>query len=254
MHRILLFLCVLFLLHIPVISQEDEEEIQPPKRSVQSKIGGAGGFTQNLLFMDLNPINEYLRKSRSAEFDKTPMLLLGGQGYGYIMIVRNLRIGGMGAGGSLTSKSIDTLTNTRRNVELSVGFGGVTIEYTIPIVPRLDATIGVLLGSGSTNIRLTRNSNPNKIWDDVWDNFGTDKKIEDYTQNLSGSFFIFQPQLNLEYAVWRWFAIRVGVGYNGMAFGSWTLDDDYELIGVPDKINGRGFMLNGGIYLGTFLY
>ncbi len=254
MHRLLLFSCILLLLSIPVISQEDEEEIEPPKRSVQSKIGGAGGFTQNLLFIDLNPINEYLRKSRGSGFDKTPMLLLGGQGYGYIMIVPNLRIGGMGAGGSLTSKSIDTVTNTRRNVELSVGFGGVTIDYTIPIVPRLDASIGVFLGSGSTEIKLTRNSNPNKIWDEVWDNFGTDKKIDDYTQKLSGSFFIFQPQLNLEYAIWRWLAIRIGIGYNGMAFGSWTLDDDYDLIGVPDKINGRGFMLNGGIYLGTFLY
>ncbi|MBI4811237.1 MAG: hypothetical protein HY800_07345, partial [Ignavibacteriales bacterium] len=131
MYRYFLFLSVLAILTLPILAQEDEEEPLPPKRSIQSKIGGAGGFTQNLLFMDLNPINEYLKKSNCAEFDKTPMLLLGGQGFGYIMIVPNLRIGGLGAGGALTSTSLDTSLpmDMRREVELSVGFGGVTIEY-----------------------------------------------------------------------------------------------------------------------------
>lgn len=257
MYRYFLFLSVLAILTLPIFAQEDEEEPLPPKRSIQSKIGGAGGFTQNLLFMDLDPINEYLKKSNCAEFDKTPMLLLGGQGFGYIMIVPNLRIGGLGAGGALTSTSLDTSLpmDMRREVELSVGFGGVTIEYAIPIIPRLDASVGIMLGAGSTSLKITRNANPNKVWDNVWSEFGNNFfAIDEYTQNLSGSFFIYQPQVNIEYAVLRWLAIRIGVGYNGMAYGEWKLDEQYELIGVPDKISGKGLMLNGGIFLGTFLF
>jgi hypothetical protein len=257
MYRLLLSsICILFVLEIPLFAQEDEEQVPlPPKHSIQAKIGGAGGFTQNILFIDLNPINDMLKKSNAATFSNNPMLLLGGQGYGYIMLVPNLRVGGLGAGGSMMSKSYDPVTNIRRDVELSVGFGGVTIEYAVPVIPRLDVALGVMLGAGSTSIRMTRNINSNKLWDTIWDEYSlTYPNIDEYTRKLSGSFFIYQPSLNIEYAVLRWVGLRVGVSYNGMAVNEWKLDDNYDLIGVPDKVSGRGFMINGGIFLGTFLY
>jgi len=261
MYRLLLIsFCLLFILEIPLLAQEDEEQVPlPPKHSAQAKIGGAGGFTQNILFLDLNPINDLLKKSNAAPFSNNPMLLLGGQGYGYIMLVPNLRVGGLGAGGSMVSKSYDPDTDIRRDVELSVGFGGVTIEYAVPVVPRLDIAFGVMLGAGSTSIRMTRNINSNILWEKIWDDYSMDnllagKYTGEYTRNLSGSFFIYQPSLNIEYAVLRWVGLRVGVSYNGMAVTDWKLDDQYDLIGVPDKVSGRGFMINGGIFLGTFLY
>jgi hypothetical protein len=248
--------CLLFMLEIPLLAQQDEEQVpMPPKHSVQAKIGGAAGFTQNLLFLNLDPINEILKQSNAVPFDKNPMLLLGGQGYGYIMLVPNLRVGGLGAGGSMVSKSFDPATNIRRDVELSVSFGGVTIEYAVPVVPRLDVAFGVMLGGGSTSIKMTRNINSNKLWSSIWDEYGSDHPMTDeYTRNLSGSFFIYQPSLNIEYAILRWVGLRVGVSYNGMAVSDWKIDDKYDLIGVPDKVSGKGLMINGGIFLGTFLY
>jgi len=258
MNRFVLLLSLLFLLTLPILAQEDEEEAPlPPKRSSQAKLGGAGGFTQNLLFLNLDPINEVLKKSNAAAFGKTPMLLLGGEGFGYIMLVPNLRIGGLGAGGTLTSRSIDTsiYPNMRRDVELSVGFGGMTIEYVVPVIPRLDVAFGVMLGAGSMKIKMSRNANPNKIWNTVWDDFGNNNAaIYEYTHNLSGSFFIYQPHLNIEYSILRWVAIRVGVTYNGMSGSDWKFDEKYDLVGVPGKMNGNGLMINGGIFLGTFLF
>ena len=244
------------MLEMPLLAQQDEEQVPlPPKHSVQAKIGGAGGFTQNLLFLNLDPINEILKQSNAATFGKNPMLLLGGQGYGYIMLVPNLRVGGLGAGGSMVSKSYDPITFIRRDVELSVAFGGVTVEYAVPVVPRLDVAFGVMLGGGSTSIKMTRNINSNKLWNEIWTDYGLNSQVTDeYTRNLSGSFFIYQPSFNIEYAVLRWVGLRVGVSYNGMAVNDWKLDDKYDLIGVPDKVSGRGFMINGGIFLGTFLY
>ena len=242
-------------MEIPLFSQEEEQIPSPPKHSVQAKIGGAGGFTQNLLFLNLDPINEMLNQSNAAPIKDQPMLLLGGQGYGYIMFVPNLRVGGLGAGGSIISRAYDPMTNIRRDVELSVAFGGVTIEYAVPIVPRLDVAVGIMLGGGGTGIKMTQNINSNKLWTTVWDEFGMNHPgLDEYTRNLSGSFFIYQPSLNIEYAVLRWVGLRVGVSYNGMAVSEWKLDDKYDLIGVPDKVSGKGFMINGGIFLGTFLY
>jgi len=252
--------CLLWLISLPAIAQdENTTPISPPSHHTQPKIGGAGGFTQNLLFIDLDPINEVLKNSYCAPFDKQPMLLLGGQGYGYIMLVPNLRIGGMGAGGSMESRSLDTSVSPsiRRDVKLSVNYGGVTFEYAVPIIPRLDVSLGLLLGGGSTTIEVYRNTDPNKIWSNVWNEIGAanhSADVNEYKRTMSSSFFVYQPSVNIEYAVLRWVGIRLGVSYNGMAGSDWKLDDKYDLIGVPDKISGKGFMINGGIFLGTFLF
>ncbi|MBA4312561.1 MAG: hypothetical protein C0417_08015 [Chlorobiaceae bacterium] len=257
MKRLILITGLIFIFFIPLLSQDEEEVPTPPRRSAPAKIGGAGGFTQNLLFLNLDPINEYLALSGAAKFDKQPMLLLGGQGYGYIMLVQNLRIGGLGASGTMKSASIDTgiYPNMRRDVELSVGFGGMTIEYVLPIVPRLDISAGIMLGAGSTTLKIWRNQDPNKIWNDIWNEYGNNYTSSgDYARTLKGAFFIYQPQVNIEYAVFRWVGIRVGVAYNGMSAPDWKLDDKYDLIGVPSNISGKGLMINGGIFLGTFLF
>ncbi|MBI5475708.1 MAG: hypothetical protein HY964_03120 [Ignavibacteriales bacterium] len=259
MKRLLAIWMIMALFAVNLLAQDEEESAPPtpPRRSIPAKIGGAGGFTQNLLFLNLNPINNYLKGAFAAEFDKTPMLLLGGQGYGYIMLVQNLRIGGVGATGSLKSAALDTgiEPNIRRDVELSVGFGGVTIEYVLPVLPRLDISAGIMLGAGSTNIKIWRNQSSNIKWDDVWNDFGHYQTVSsDFNHTLNGSFFVYQPQLNIEYAVLRWVGVRLGVAYNGMSASEWKYDDKYDLIGVPTNISGKGLMINGGIFLGTFLY
>lgn len=251
-HSIIFYL--LFILTIPLIAQEDEEVPLPPKRAAQSKIGGAGGFTQNILFLNINPINDILRQSNAATFGDNRMLMLGGQGYGYIMVMPNLRIGGAGASGTMASKSVSTNSNISREVELSVGYGGVTIEYAISLLPRLDISPGILLGGGGMNFKIRRDQGNAKIWDNIWEDYKERNNINEYTTNLSGSFFSYQPSLNLEYAILRWLGVRIGVSYSGMEMLEWKHDEKDDLIGVPDNINGRGVMLNGGIFLGTFMY
>src|ERR1051326_5132425 len=63
-----------------LFAQQDEEEpLPPPRRTSAPKIGGALGFTQNVLFLNLDPINEVLRKSNAAPFSGNAMLLTGAQ-------------------------------------------------------------------------------------------------------------------------------------------------------------------------------
>src|SRR5512140_1679099 len=204
MHRLLVLIALLLvILETPVLAQEDEEEpLPPPRRHMQTKIGGGGGFTQNLLFLDLDPINSVLSASKATPFDKVPLVLLGGEGYGYILVVPNLRIGGLGASGSMNTKSVDTSVSPgiSRDIDLSVGFGGVTIGYVVPVMPRLDVAFGVMLGGGNLTIKSRLDHGTTKLWGDLWDELKNNTPAQDYTRKFTGTFFMYQPSVNVEFA------------------------------------------------------
>ncbi len=236
-----------------IAQQDDEDEpIPPPHKASGPKFGGAAGFTQNLLFLDMTPINQILSANNCAPFGGNGLFMLGGQGYGYVMFLPNLRVGGMGGSGTRMSTAIQG--NTRREVELSAGFGGVTIDYVIPVVPRLDVATGVLLGAGGMSFTMRRDNGSARVWDNAWSQFGSNDSVYNYSTKLSGSFFVIQPNVNIEVALLRWLGLRVGAGYMGMIGSNWRVDDNYDLFNVPDNISGRGWMINGGLFLGTFLY
>ncbi len=253
-HAFFLLLSFILFSNLYLLAQEEEEEPLPPKRSHVGKLGGAGGFTPSFLFLDVDPINKFLSQSNTASLDNGPLVLYGGQGYGYIMLVENLRVGGIGLSGTRHSKTWDPTTSTRRDIDYTVGYGGVTIDYVIPLRPKLDLTAGIMLGGGGVDIKITKNIHSTSDWDDVWYDYGLDAGIPEYSRKLSGSFFVFQPSVNLEYAIWRWVGVRVGVSYVGMVGGSWKMDDNYDITGVPSDINGNGFMINTGVFIGTFLF
>ena len=50
------------------------------------------------------------------------------------------------------------------------------------------------------------------------------------------------------------FLLELAVGYQ-FAFGkNWKVENDKEFISVPSKLNGNGFFLQTGIFLGFFSY
>jgi hypothetical protein len=176
----------------------------------------------------------------------------------YIGVINNVRVGGIGMGGSIESRSVDA-TGIRRDSEFDVGFGGVTFEYVLPVIPRLDVALGGMLGWGGVDITLRQETGRNLTWNEEWSHFGSGNyndpvtgTVGNITRTMSGSFFIWMPTVNVEYAILGWMAVRVGAGYVGMSAPSWSVDGEYDLVGVPSDINGQGFILNGGIFVGTF--
>jgi hypothetical protein len=228
----------------------------PPRRSKAAKVGAFGGFTPGWLFVDPAPINSFLQAAGGAPLSDAGVPMLGGGGAAYIMLVPNLRVGGLGMGGDISSTSLSSL-GVRRDAKLSAGFGGVTVEYVLPIVERLDVAVGGMLGGGGIDITLREDVGGNKTWNQEWGNFGTGNyqiggQINNITRKLSGSYFVWIPSLNVEYAVMGWGGLRLGVSYVGMSSPSWKLDDKYDLLGVPSDVNGQGWMINAGILVGTF--
>ncbi len=241
----------LLILSFVVTLASAQEYPIPPKRTSVAKVGFFAGVTPSLLFVDVAPINSYLIGAGGAPLNDNGVFLFGGAGAVYIGVVNNLRVGGIGMGGGISSSSVDS-AGIRRDAELDVGFGGVTFEYVLPVVPRLDVAFGAMLGWGGIDITIRRDTGQNLTWEGEWGNFESGNYSTNITRILSGSYFVWMPTVNVEYAVLGWLAIRVGGGYVGMSAPSWDVDGKYDLVGVPSSINGNGFIINGGIFVGTF--
>ncbi|HEX9658011.1 MAG TPA: hypothetical protein VGB89_13980 [Bacteroidota bacterium] len=244
-------------------AQGDDDIPIPPKRSQMAKIGGFGYFAPSWVKIDVNPINQFLIGAGAAPLKDNGIFMYGGGGAAYIILVPNLRIGGMGTSGSIRSTSIQPtpsgLNTVRRDVEATVGFGAITVEYVIPIVEHLDISIGGAIGWGGLDLQLREDNGSTLTWGQEWTNFGsgnyqatTGNQIMNITRTLSGSFLIWRPGVNIEYAFMGWLAGRIGVSYLGMSAPSWEVDGKYDLVGVPDNINGKGVTVNLGVMIGTF--
>jgi len=249
-------LLALMLCTAPLLNAQDYPI--PPKRTSAAKVGFFGGVTPSWLFVDVAPLNSYLTAAGGAPLKDNGVFLFGGAGAVYVGIVNNFRVGGVGMGGGISSRSVDA-QGIRRDAEYDIGFGGVTFEYVIPVVPRLDLAVGGMLGWGGVDITLRQDTGRNLTWNGEWTNFGSGNyqdpvtgTIGNTTRRMSGSFFIWSPSVNVEYAIVGWLAVRLGASYVGMSAPSWSVDGTYDLVGTPSDISGNGFMLQGGLFVGTF--
>jgi hypothetical protein len=250
-----LILTFVFLAFSPMMAQEDPI---PPKRTRAAKVGFFGGPMPAWLFVDTKPINDLLLSAGGTPLTENGIFMFGGGGAVYVGIIPNFRLGGVGMEGSTSTKSVDQ-SGIRRDAELSVGFGGLTFEYVIPIVPRLDVAGGIMIGWGGVDLILRQDTGTNLTWEEEWTNYGSGNyedpafgQVGNISRKLSGSFFAWCPSVHVEYAILGWLAVRLGASYLGMSAPAWTVDDEYDLIGVPGEIKGDGFMISGGVFVGTF--
>ena len=146
---VLVSLLVLF----GLTSVRAQEPPIPPRRGAAPKVGLFIGFTPSWLKVDVTPVNEFLAGSGAAPLDDQGIFMMGGSGAIYILVIKNFRVGGMGLSGSTSNSGVDA-AGIRRDVTLAVGLGGLTFEYVVPIVRRLDFAFGTMVGWGSTTLTL----------------------------------------------------------------------------------------------------
>ena len=139
--------------------------------------------------------------------------------------------------------------------ELSVGMGAMTVEYVLPLAQHLDLALGGTLGWGFMELTLRQSNGGSNTWlgeQLQYSGLASTLVPPNSTRILSGSFFLWAPTVNVEYAALGWLAFRVGATYNVMSFPSWQVDGKYDLLGVPSDVNGKGLMIQGGILVGLF--
>ncbi len=231
----------------------DDDDKQWYHNYSRIKIGGAGGFTPYYLFLNTKDLNSFLALGNAGKLTENGLVMYGGEGYGYIMFLKNVRVGGLGASGKMSSSSLDIANNIKREVNLDVSFSGFTMGYAIPLAKRFDAAIDVMLGGGEMNLAISRSKNSFWQWDSIWNHYGNPAYNEsEYTQRMKGDFFSYRVSLNLEYGILDWLGIRFGAGYVAMVSPQWKLDEKFELNNVPSSISGKGVTLNLGVFAGAF--
>jgi hypothetical protein len=230
MHRLLTVFLLSLLFVSSAMAQDDEDfEIRPNRRQRGGGIiGGGGGITPTWHFLNTTDLNSALADKGLPQIKEGGLFLFGGQGYGYIVIIPNLRIGGMGYGGGLeTRRDVGGLYQSTR---LDVSAGGVTLEYVIPF-GKFHIAVGGMIGGGSYTLTLAQGDNVGKTWDGLFPSSPTSSV--DSRHELVSSFFSWQPSLTMEYEVHPFLMLGLTGGYFGGS-GSWQLDDNFDMLSMPD--------------------
>ena len=212
--------------------------------------GGGGGYTPFWFAPNMDALNLQAKSFGVPEFSTGGFYVSGGGGFIYLGVVKNLRIGGMGFGGTTSKTSSSGGINSE--VDYSLSGGGLTVEYTIPFVRSVAVSIGAIIGRGSLEVQLYKNNGAHS-WEGIWNN-ASGSTSSSYHAVLKNNYWIFTPTLNVDIPAYRMLSFRVGIGYQLNAGDKWTYDNGQDLLNVPSGINGKSFFIQTGIFIGLFSY
>lgn len=238
-----LFIIILFL-SCNIISQE--------KKYFDAPFGGGGGYTPGWIFVNLDELNSQLLNFGSGQLSKSGFYTSGGAGFVYIGFIPNLRIGGMGFGGSASESAL--VDGFEREAIYKINGGGFTIEYTLPFIKNMAVSIGTVIGGGSIQIELYRNAG-NFDWQNLWAEVSTTTSSSpNISRKLSNDFFLLSPLINIDIPFYRFISFRLGGGYQLAVGKRWKVENDRQLSNVPSKLNGNSFFIQSGLFFGFFSY
>jgi len=245
MKRIVFFILIVVL--CKYVNAQDGEDV-----GWVARFGIAGGINPAYIFPNLDEVNLKAKDFGLSELSSSGLVLWGGGGYAYIMIVDNLRLGGIGLSGSTSTSGNVGLYN--RQLDYSFGLGGVTVEYTLPFVKYVALSVGAIVGVGSQSIESYEN------WGDFnWSNsFPQPPKSMtqvpgEYTK-ITNTFFTLVPTLNVDVPISRFIALRVGGGYVINYNDKWKVNNGRNISDVPTSLTENNFFIQTGIYFGFFAF
>lgn len=210
--------------------------------------GGGIGYVPAWYIPNVDPINTQLYGM--PELSTSGFYSSGIAGFLYLGFVKNLRVGGMGYGGSISSSQ--TIDNVNREVVYSLGGGGLTVEYTLPFIKNLGVSVGAILGAGSMSLELYRNDG-NFNWENIWNEID-DGQSTNISRKIKNGYWMFTPTINLDYPIYRFVSLRLGVGYQLTFADEWTADNDQPVANIPSDLNSNSFFIQSGIFVGFFSF
>lgn len=231
----------------PLHAQDvDDFESDPAPTRSAGGIFGAGGAVTPIWFMpNMDVTNAELARLGFPALPDGGMFMLGGRGYAYIIIVPNLRVGGMGAGTSVTAER--TSGSLREASSMSTAFGGVTLEYVVPF-GRFHLAAGGLLGGGSRTLTLQRAPVGDKSWPGA-----PGAPVGEEYRVYANSYLAWQPWLTAEYEISPFVVAGLTGGWYGTSGSTWTLNDHFPVSGMPDFKSDGPFVrldLTIGLFIG----
>ena len=220
------------------------------KKYFDAPFGGGVGYVPAWYIPGVDAINKELVKIGMPELSTGGFYSSGGAGFFYIGFVKFLRIGGMGFSGSVSTSRVENGVNSE--VVYSLGGGGISVEYTLPMIKDFGVSIGAVIGAGTLRTELFRNSG-NFSWEGIWNDFNSGSG-DSFSSTLKNDYWMFTPTINLDYPLNRFIVVRLGAGYQFAFIENWTADNDQELKNVPSDLNANSFFIQSGIFIGFFSF
>lgn len=245
MKKLLFFVLILISLHIS-FAQEGEDV------GWVARFGAAGGFSPTLVFPNIDAVNLQIKNMGLENLSSKGMIVYGGGGYAYIMLVDNLRIGGMGLSGTQSSKG--TIDGFNKEVKYNYGLGGFTVEYTLPFIKNIAVSVGAIIGVGSSSIEIFQNQN-NFTWGGIWNDVSDkNKTTQNINRKITNTFLTITPTLNVDIPLSRFIAFRIGGGYITSLTSSWKADNEQDIGNIPSDLSSSSFFIQTGIYFGLIAF
>ncbi|MFP4529591.1 MAG: hypothetical protein ACLFQX_13680, partial [Candidatus Kapaibacterium sp.] len=142
--------------------------------------------------------------------------------------------------------------------EFSLSYNGFAIDYAITPIKSLAILPGLNLGWGSMTLEAFQTRKYADGGMD-WGEFNPGRDGYDFMKHAEAGFMFVEPTLNVEFALTSFSMIRVSgsyaVTFTGSVFTTdWEFNRITPLENVPDGINGNGFKLQAGLFIGLFNY
>ncbi len=242
MKKLILSITILISFTVSIFPQESSFYDAP--------FGGGIGYTPFWYVPKVSALNSQLKAFDFPQIPSGGFYSSGFGGFIYLGVIPNLRLGGVGFGGSVSDKSNDA--GIQKETKFSLSGGGLTVEYTLPFIRAFAVSVGAVIGAGSMQVEIYKNTG-GMSWDELLqDASGQSSNIMDRV--LKDNYWIFSPTVNADIPAYRMLSFRVGIGYQ-ITFGNkWTFDNSMDLSGAPAGIDGKSFFVQAGILVGLFSF
>jgi hypothetical protein len=256
-----------FLLIMPAMmafAQDDDLaklgfEEMPVEEESTNYFGIGIGPTINFTFLNFDDLNSFVQNDLGWGSQKieSPLFMIGGEVFSVPLLVQGIRLGFFWNGGSVlldTTLLIGEKTYNR-NLDYSLDYSGISIDYIITPLKSFAILPGVSLGWGGMSIEMYQGTDV--AWQDVM-KFQPDPN--NFLNRAEASFIMIQPHVSFEYALTSYLAVRLNAAYYYTMVGSlwtddWKFNNVSNLSGVPSGINNaNAFNVSAGIFVGLFNY
>ncbi len=238
-----LFAVIIILLSVINLYSQNEEYFDAP-------FGGGIGYNPGWIIPDFDIINSRIKALGIPEFSNSGFYTSGISGFLYLGFLKQIRVGGIGFGGS-TSSDI-SVSGINKEAVFSLSGGGLSVEYTLPYIRDLGVSVGTIIGRGSLELELFQNKGGIN-WNDIWSELSSGS-TRNINRSLKSSYWFVIPTINVDVPLDRFITLRFGAGYQFTFGGNWKVDNDIDITGVPSGLDANSFFVQTGIFIGFFSF
>lgn len=213
----------------------------------------AGGVTAGWHFNPVKNLNAELKLAGFPEMSESGFFTMGGGGFIDIPVGKSfLRFGGFGNG--FTSKQSKQYSDTlKKDANYSMGQGGISFEYVIPLGKIIDISIGTQISTGTLKLELYQYGSSYGSYGNIFGELANNNSSTNLSRTFKSRFYTAQPQVGFGILLRKFLYLKVDAGYQIGTQGTWRVDNDVEVKNFPDGIEAKGFNINVGLNFGLFI-